>query len=721
MKTFTNTILLLVLCTQAFSQTKISGIVKDKKGEAIVGANIYIKDSYDGSSTDIHGTFSFVSSEEGPHVLVITSIGFKTMEQEVVLNGKAIQLSFELIETINKLDAVVISAGSFNAGDEGKKEVLKPLDIVTTAGSSADIAGALNTLPGTQTVGETGRLFVRGGSGFETKTFIDGMQVLNTYSPSVPNTPSRGRFSPFMFSGTSFSTGGYSAEYGQALSSALILNTKDKAMMDRADISLMSVGTDVSATKVWEKSSFSGKVQYTNIAPYFGIIKQKLDLVKAPSSLDGNFAIRRQINENGMLKFYGNFNHSNLVVNISDIDEPSIKDRVGIINDYQYLNIFYKDVLNERWSIKTGISYTNSKDDIDFNVENSLEHQKGIHTKIVLSNDVSDKLALNFGSEVFYRDYTLDLESAEGETYTQSFSEPILASFLETDIYTSKNFVTRAGARLEHIGLNGVWSISPRLSFGYKTGENSQVSLAYGKFQQQTENSLLRVNNDLRPEKSDHYILNYQVINTKRTFRIEAYYKDYKDLVKYDDSNISDPTGYDNTGVGHARGIDIFWRDNQTLKNVDYWISYSFLDTKRDYRNFPYSAVPRFASSHNFSVVYKHFIEDIKSQIGATYSFTSARPFHDPNQSGFNAGRTKNYHDLSMNVSYLFRSNVIFHAFITNVLGTRQIFGYEYGNQLNTHGQYNRRAIAPPASRFIFLGVFITLAKDKTFNGLPNL
>jgi hypothetical protein len=95
-------------------------------------------------------------------------------------------------------------------------------------GATADIAGALNTLPGTQKVGESGRLFVRGGDGNETRTFIDGLVVLDAYKPSAPNTPSRGRFLPFMFKGTSFSTGGYSAEYGQALSSALVLDSKDK-------------------------------------------------------------------------------------------------------------------------------------------------------------------------------------------------------------------------------------------------------------------------------------------------------------------------------------------------------------------------------------------------------------------------------------------------------------------------------------------------------------
>ena len=49
------------------------------------------------------------------------------------------------------------------AGEEKRRTILKAVDIATTAGATADIAGALNTLPGTTKNGESGRLFVRGG------------------------------------------------------------------------------------------------------------------------------------------------------------------------------------------------------------------------------------------------------------------------------------------------------------------------------------------------------------------------------------------------------------------------------------------------------------------------------------------------------------------------------------------------------------------------------
>ena len=252
-----HTFLFLILSLPAFSQTKISGKVSDSKGDLIPGANVSIKDSYDGTSSAVDGSFSFPSEDKGSRIVSVTFIGYRKWEQTVDLKGIPVFLEVVLREEINQLEAVTITAGSFTAGDEKRRTILKALDIATTAGATADIAGVLNTLPGTTKVGESGQLFVRGGDGNETKTFIDGMVVLDAYSPSAPNTPSRGRFLPFMFKGVSFSTGGYSAEFGQALSSALVLNSKDKAELNQTDLGILSVGADVGHTHVWNRASLS--------------------------------------------------------------------------------------------------------------------------------------------------------------------------------------------------------------------------------------------------------------------------------------------------------------------------------------------------------------------------------------------------------------------------------------------------------------------------------
>mgnify|MGYP001406925855 CR=1 FL=1 len=72
---------------------------------------------------------------------------------------------------------------------------MRPVELVTVGGANGDLYQALQTLPGTQVQGESGRLLVRGGSSDETQTYIDGMHVLNPYTATGINSPARGRYS----------------------------------------------------------------------------------------------------------------------------------------------------------------------------------------------------------------------------------------------------------------------------------------------------------------------------------------------------------------------------------------------------------------------------------------------------------------------------------------------------------------------------------------------
>lgn len=718
MNTILSILFFLLVSVVCFSQTKLIGRVTDEDGQGIPGANVSIRDSYDGASTDVDGKFEFVTEETGTRIILITFVGYKNFEKEVTLNGGEIKIETTLRQTINELKAVTITAGAFGASDESRRTIFRAVDIATTAGATADIAGALNTLPGTQKVGESGRLFVRGGEGNEARTFIDGMVVMDAYSPTAPNTPSRGRFLPFMFKGTSFSTGGYSAEYGQALSSALVLDSKDKSEITRTDFGLLSVGGDVTHTQVWERGSVAGKIQYTDIRPYFGLINQEVDWKDAPVSFEGSTAFRQNIGNDGIVKFYGNFSNSNFSLYNHDIDDHNLTQLYKLDNQYYYLNGFYRQSLNEKWSVRGGVSYTSTRNDSFLDDDQTIETDNGVHVKTVLEGSLSDHVEIRTGAEVLHHDYTEGFNPGTGASSQNGFTEIIPAGFVEADVYASNKFVTRTGVRFEYNNLLDKVAVDPRISLAYKTGEAGQVSLAYGKFRQSPKNEWLRVNNKLESEKADHYILNYQLVTNNRTFRIETYYKKYNDLIKFNDDNADDLT---NNGTGFARGIELFWRDNRSIKNVDYWVSYSYLDTERDYLNTPYSVTPSFASEHNFSVVYKHFITKLKSQLGLTYSFTSGRPYNDPNMEKFNAGKTKNYQDLSFNISYLPTPQLIVYFSCTNVLGRDNIFGYEFSDTPGTDGTYASRAIRQPAPRFLFLGIFITLSKEKSVNQLPTL
>jgi hypothetical protein len=237
-----------------------------------------------------------VTSEKGEHIIETSATGYRAFEQKITLSENPLTIKISLKELVTELKAVVISAGAFEASDQKRTTVLNPIDIVTTASANADITAAIKTLPGTQQVGETEGLFVRGGTATESKTFIDGTLVNNFYYSSQPGLAQRGRFNPFIFKGTIFSAGGYSALFGQALSSALILESIDLPQRSSADLafSYLGVGGGLQQLAKNKKSSWGLSYNYTDLRLAFNLVKQKPDYFNIPviHSLDGNFRIK---------------------------------------------------------------------------------------------------------------------------------------------------------------------------------------------------------------------------------------------------------------------------------------------------------------------------------------------------------------------------------------------------------------------------------------------
>ena len=112
-------ILILVLClhTEAITQV-ISGKITDSKGNPLAGANIFIENTYEGTSSHMDGYYSFQPSIIGNQYLVVSYIGYNNFRKELEIRKDSIYLDIILKESSNSLNAVVITAGSFHAGDK---------------------------------------------------------------------------------------------------------------------------------------------------------------------------------------------------------------------------------------------------------------------------------------------------------------------------------------------------------------------------------------------------------------------------------------------------------------------------------------------------------------------------------------------------------------------------------------------------------------------------
>lgn len=709
-------VLFLSISTQA--QSTINGTVTNQNGAAIVGANVYLEGTYDGSTTDDEGKFRFSTSETGSQTLIVSYLSYETFTILVDISLMK-DLNIKLKDDVNTLDAVVLSAGTFQAGDNSKVNALKPLDVVTTASALGDFVGALQTLPGTATVAEDGRLFVRGGEAEETQIFIDGIRVFTPYSPTTNNTPTRGRYSPFLFDGITFSTGGYSAEYGQALSSVLLLNTIDEPDQEKTDIGIMTVGGTLGNTQKWTKSSLSVNASYINLAPYLEVFKDRNDWIKPFETLAGETVFRHKLN-NGLFKLYAAFDSSKFELIQEDINyEDGIYFKLK--NNNLYVNSSYQGILSDTWSVFGGMSYTYADEKLNI-IDNKIRDQEhSAHFKFKLKKRFSNRFKLYFGSEYFTTNFIEEFSSDVVDKTDYGYNNSIFASYVEADLIFSKKFALKAGLRAENTSLFNEFTMSPRLSLAYKTSDKSQMSLAYGNFYQNPQSNVLKFTQDIESQQTNHYILNYQFNSEGQIFRAEAYYKDYNNLLNYDDEFTDFDTNFSNDGYGFAKGIDLFWRDNKSIKNTDYWVSYSYLDSKRNYRNYPMEVQPNFANTHNLSVVGKYFITDWKSQVGFSYAFGSGRTYTNPNMDGFLNQKTKSYNNLSLNWAYLISQQKILYFSINNVTAFKNVNGYQYADTPNMNGDYARRTLRPAADQFFFVGFFWTISEDNTSNQLDKL
>lgn len=733
----------LFFSTGIFAQVTISGKVTGARNKPLQGVSVTVKDTYDGTVTDSTGAFSFSTTEKGNVTIEFAALNYNKYEQPITIEGTNLTVNAGLKEELNELNAVTVTAGSFEASDRKRAGVvLNSIDVATTAGANADITSALKTLPGAQQIGDQEGLFVRGGAGYETKQFIDGTVVNNPFFSSVPDIATRGRFSPFLFKGTVFSTGGYSALYGGALSSALILESIDLPDRSAGNASLSPILTGIGYQHLNKKKNASWGVNYgyVNLAAYFNIVKQKPDYFAVPefNNGDANFRIKTK---NGIVKFYTNINTGNLGLRRPDIDSAALKDAFGLKNFNWYNNLSWRETLGNGWKMNIGLAFSTNNDKLTQEIQDSANikvltpdqpwitgknfnfdiTQNFAQGRAVFEKRLKGLSALRFGSEYIYTNVPGTYTQFD-TSVKQSLTDHSAATFAEADIYLSSNLALKLGSRYEYASIIDASNIAPRISLAYKLAKNEQISVAYGTFYQKPENQQLGFSTEFGFTKSNHYIANYQKTTNDRIFRAEIFYKEYDNLVKT-------LPQFNNAGSGYAKGIEFFWRDKKTIKNFDYWISYSYLDTKRDFLNYPERLTPNFAAKHTASVVMKRFITEWKTGFNFTYSYATGRPYYFFQQD-FNTGKvniadqgmTKDYHNAGFSLNYLpnlgKQNAKIFWVLVgsvTNVFGAKQVFNYNYS--------YNggvKEPVGLPAPRFYFIGCFLSWGVDRSQDAINN-
>lgn len=708
----------IVLCVLLFTpltcaaQSIIRGTVKDTKGKPIEYVNVFIRNSTDGSITDSLGRFKIITKLQGDQFITVSFIGYEQILYPVTIKEKEYTLSFTLKQAANMLDEIVISAGTIEANNERKVTILKPLDIVTIAGGAADIANAIQTLPGVQRNGgdQTG-LYVRGGDANESVVIIDGVTAQNAFFSSVPGISQRSRFNPFQFKGTSFSSGGYGSRYGQALSSVLDLQTNDLPNESTVNIGMNLTGISVSGAKLMNNNSIEYTGSYLNLAPYMAITKTNYNYYTNPQG--GSFSTRwvSKVEDKGMFKMNFSESIARQGITIPDPENFSTNINFGNKNENTFFNTSYSYISSDRLRYFSAFSFSNNTDNISYGKYPLYRHDSRAQGRAELNYEFTRKLYLLAGLEL----QRISYDQIVNDTTSGRFTDLQVAVYLETEWKPVRWFGLKTGIRAEHSSLLSKSDLAPRISMAIKTGEKSQISAAYGFYYQTAPVAYLLQGYKPGFQQAIHYIINFQRIKNDRTFRIEAYYKSYNQLI-HEKSLSYDPNQYrfyfspvDNSGSGYAKGFDIFLRDKKSIPNCEYWISYSFIDTRRLYLNYPEKATPDFVAPHNLNVITKYFINKIQTNISLSYFYASGRTYYNPGNVVFLGDKAPDYHNLSLSISYLTNIKKMFtviYLSVDNITDRHNISGYRY----SADGSI-KYPVVPATYRTIFFGINMSLTK----------
>ncbi|WBV55237.1 TonB-dependent receptor [Chryseobacterium daecheongense] len=734
-------ITLLSFCL-SYAQVKITGRVTFRN-KGIGEINVTLKGTYDGATTDSNGKFSFETSEKGNHTLSFTHPKYNDIEKQIVIENQDISVDAELKEQINEIDAVVISAGAIEASDRKRATaLLTPIDIYTTAGADGQISSALTYLPGVQKVGESEGLFIRGGTGTESRIFMDGSLINNYFSSSVPGIAGRDRFNTSLFKGNVFSSGGYSALYGQALSGVLMLESVDLPDQSSYDFGISPIFLNAGFQKLsGDKShSYGATLGYSLLSLMQKVLNFNTDFIDAPQGFNGDANFRIKTKSGGFLKYYGMYDTNKMGVRTESLEPGSDYALVRINGKNTYHNLSFKQKFG-KYLLNTGASYSYNRSDLNFSGEtNTIETDKTqlltdgnyINFKAVLERKINKISAVRGGFELNNTDEKLKFEEVN-----KHYQDLISSVFAETDLGFSNEFSAKIGIRAENSSFLNKSNIAPRFALAYRLAKNWTTSFAYGLFYQNPESKYINGPAHLDFQKSQHYILQVQRASEGRSLRFEAFYKKYDQLIKVrnianiENQNQPVQTAINNEGFGYAKGLELFWRDKKTFENIDYWISYSFLDSKRDFMNYPVSLKPNFASEHTLSVVGKRFIPEWKLGVNLSYTYAKGRPYYDiatkdinGNVVNFtrNEGRLKDYNALNLSFNYLpnlgkkdAKAFTVFVLSISNVLGTKNMYGYNFSQDGSRSS-----AIVPPINTFVFVGAFISFGVDKTQDAINN-
>lgn len=623
--------LFLFVTLWCFSQERytLSGSVTDQSsGEKILGANVFVKNSSLGATTNEYGYYS-LNLEAGSYELEISYIGYETITREITLaeNKRA---NFELQVSSYALDEVEITANS------GVAEIRKPQMSVNSIAVStikntpvvlgeADVIKSLLQLPGVTSAGEGADGFnVRGGAADQNLILLDEATL---YSSSHLF----GFFSVFntdAIRSVKLYKGGIPARYGSRVSSVLDIYQKDgnrNKFGVTGGIGLISSRLLAEGPIVKGKSSFllGGRSSYAHLFLKF------TDNDNAAYFYDLNTKLSYQINDNNTLYLSGYFGRD--VFSLSGNIENTFGNALG---NLRWNHLFSDKLFSNLSFIYSDYYYGLLLDFVGFEWESGIQN---FNLKYDFKHYLSENFTLNYGLQgIYYRfspgkispskatstikeDEIAQKYAAEGALYVDvehSLSEKLAVSYglryshflrlgketirlyendspvvFNTQMQLYEKAVPKAMESFDSKAtIKSYGNLEPRLAVAYALNDNNSLKASYNRMAQYMHlisNTSSPMPLDvwtpsgkyIKPQLVDQYAIGYasNLADAVYSLEIESYYKTLENRMDYIDG--ADLVG--NKAIeqvilpaeGRAYGLEMYLRKNSG--KLTGWLSYT--------------------------------------------------------------------------------------------------------------------------------------------------
>ncbi len=700
-------VLMLNSTIYATGMKTVSGKVVSESGNPLEYVNVYFMDDLSGDVTDVNGMFEIKTKLTGIRELMTTFIGYKKSVLKVNVGDNGLSnLEIQMFSKAIEMKEVSVQASSFSiAEDEGT--TFRALDIVTTAGAAADVIRAVHTFAGVSTVDDGAGIFVRGGDVNETRMLLDGGCLKHPYKFESPTGGYFGTFSPFLLSGTFFSSGGFSAQYGNALSGVMAMESLGMPQKKEFNLGLglAAFSASGSVPVVEDKFGirFSGNLSQTKML--FKLNGGLDEFSRVPVSNDGNLSLHYRYHPNGMLKMFVFASNEEMGV---DVITPTLRDDYVADETNRFYLINGRHAITPDLLMDATLSINQFEIDQNVGVFDLETTDRSVNIRMDLRYSLNPAITLKTGWEhenlktSYLGVSPYDPNDLEGKgqllTFDGSTLSEVSGGFVESEIRITKSLACSYGHRLDYQHQQSRWTSDPRFSIAWQPVRDHVLKFAAGRYHQFPEAyyyDQYAGNPDLKPMQALHAILGYEYVKNAMMVRIEGYYKDYENLILNDGDHF-----YNSNGHGYARGVDFFLKKDSGM--LTGWASYSFLQSKRKEYLYDKIVPTDYDITHNVKVASKFELTPLLG-LSVSYRYATGRPFH-VGYGRWNSERGSAYHKLDFSASYLysfFDDNLtIFYVSIANILDRKNVINYTYSPDYET--VYTRHSVNGRAVYFGF-------------------